>query len=97
MKTRWGLAWLIPVLLLVGCGQPNDQAIQHVVIAELIQAEHVPESRVEIRSVRLVGEDEAIVETKVWGPGGRADRWEKVECRVKREAGRWRLVETHKL
>lgn len=80
-------------LVLTSCARNEEQAIRHVVLAELIQREHLPESHIEVQSVRFVTGQRATVTAKVLGQGGRADTWRTVRCTLERDAGRWTVRE----
>jgi hypothetical protein len=56
------------VMLVAGlsaCGPSNAEAIRHVVLAELIERQKVPESHIDIASINFRGENEATVEARI--------------------------------
>lgn len=80
------------VLAAVGmtaCSGTDEQAIRHVVIAEFIERNRVPESHIEILEIRLETQDSAVTKVKVEGPGGRSDESKSYRCELKRVAYRW--------
>ena len=74
-------------LLLVSCAGNDEQAVRHLVLAELIQREKLPESHVEIRSVRFLSANRAIVDARVMREEGRAAGWHTLHCSVERDSG----------
>lgn len=86
---------IIIAMILASCGDPNDEAIRHLVIAELIQQEKVPESQVQIVSVRFSAEDKATVDATIRDLATKGSAPAKqMTCLVERQAGRWRVTNT---
>lgn len=79
-------------LLLSSCGDADEQAIRHLVVAELIQRENVPESFVEIQSVTLLDSSDSVVHAKVLEHGGRAGQWNAMECCLRKSGERWSIA-----
>jgi len=79
-------------LALSSCGGADEQVIRHLVVAELIQSEKVPESFVEIQSVKVLNHDDSVVHAKVLEHGGRAGQWNAVECQLKKHEKRWAVT-----
>jgi hypothetical protein len=75
--------------VLISCSGANEQAIRHLVTAELIEREQLPESHIDIRSIRFVPEHKAEVMAKMLERGGRSGAWRTLRCDVERIAGRW--------
>ena len=77
------------LLALDSCTGTEEQAVRHVVLAELIQREHQPQGAIEIQSVDFISQDRTVVLAKVLARQGRASGWHKLRCTVERDAGRW--------
>jgi len=79
------------VAALAACGPSNTEAIRHVVMAELIERLKVPGSHIDIASINLHGENEATVEARILPERSQGLEWTRLECKVVRRAGRWRV------
>lgn len=85
-------AWFPAVgfVLLAACSGIDEQAARHLVIAELIERQRVPESYIVIEDVRTENGQRARVKAKVLGPGeGRAGHWHRYVCLLERDGRRW--------
>ena len=65
---RKNLSLCLALVTLAGCGNSNEDAVRHLVIAEVIQRESVPETRVQVVEVRFNGEDYATVRVRILDP-----------------------------
>jgi hypothetical protein len=83
---------ILMVLTLVSCAGNQEQAVRHLVLAELIQREDLPENQIQIQAVHFVSGREAVVDAKVLGHGGRFDGWHKLRCTVELDSGRWSIM-----
>ena len=84
---------LIAALLLASCGDPNSEVIRHLVIAELIQSERVPESQVEIVSIAYPDKNSASVQANILDLATKGSTpSERISCRLERREGRWRVT-----
>lgn len=88
-KTLFVPLILILLCALASCAHPDEQAIRHLVIAELMQREHLPESHIEIETVRLLSAQEAIVIARILPFEGRAGMKRTVRCKLQRSGSRW--------
>lgn len=76
-------------LLLVACRTDNgQQVLRHLVIAELMQKEHIPETYIRIEDVRVENR-QAVVRVTIRGQGGRMGSVRTYHCELEREADRW--------
>lgn len=76
-------------LLLVACQTDNgQQVLRHLVIAELMQKEHIPEAHIRIEEVRIENR-QAIVRVTIRGQGGRMGSVRTYQCELEHEADRW--------
>lgn len=88
------MKFLISIALflgLVSCAGEREQTIRHVVVAELIQREHVAEDRIEIKSIQFTSPEGANVEATILGEGSRGGEGRIVHCRLKRASQRWTI------
>lgn len=74
---------------LASCAHSDEQAIRHLVISELMQREKLPESHIEIETVRLLSAQEAIVVARILPFEGRAGTKRTLRCRLQRSGGHW--------
>lgn len=79
------------VVLLAACSGTDEQTVRHLVIAELIEREHLSEGYVRIQEVRIESQHHAVVKAKVLGQDGRAATWHTYRCELERDAGRWAI------
>jgi hypothetical protein len=85
------VAWLI--VSATSCGNPDSEAVRHLVIAELIQREGIPGSQISVTSVHFPTDGTAIVEVLILQTSTKASTPQrKVQCRLERKEGRWTLV-----
>lgn len=78
----------ILLLLAVSCAGREEQAIRHLVTAELIERERVTEDRIKIDSVEFTGDEQAVVEAKLSPEASRGAR-RTVHCTLRKEGQRW--------
>jgi hypothetical protein len=69
----------------------DRQAVKHLVMAELIDREQVPESPISVRKVPIDGRQRATVRASVFGPAARFTAKREYRCELERESGRWVL------
>ncbi|MFN7919135.1 MAG: hypothetical protein U0Q16_03510 [Bryobacteraceae bacterium] len=84
-------AMFVMFLIAAACASRDEQAVRHLVIAEMIERSQVPEERVQIATVRFPSPDEADVEAEVWPALSRGRGVQKVHCVLKRIAQRWTI------
>jgi len=89
-----GVAWcLIVILCATSCGNRDSEAVRHIVTAELIQREGIPDSQISVVSVHFPSDGTATVEAIILQSATKAATPErKVQCRLERKEGRWNLV-----
>ena len=83
---------LLLALMLASCASNEEQAIRHIVTAELIQRHQVPESHIDIVSVSSRTPAQATVLARVFPQGGRTGSPREYQCELTRDAGRWSLA-----
>jgi ribosomal protein L36 len=89
--TRRLIAAALFIAALSACGPSNTEAIRHVVLAEIIQRQKVPGSHIDIASINFHGESEATVEVRILPERSQGVERTRLECKVVRRAGRWRV------
>jgi hypothetical protein len=67
------------------------------VIAELIQREGVPETRVQIVEVRFDGDQRATVQARILDPSRGGEPHKTLTCAVENKNGRWAIVKVSEL
>lgn len=77
------------VLALISCGGEQEQAIRHLVVAEIIQREHVTEDRIEVMSIQFTSPEDAQVAVKIGAAESRGGEGRIVNCTLKRESKHW--------
>jgi hypothetical protein len=85
------------VAVLASCGSSQEQAVRHLVIAELIQREGVPETRVQIVEVRFDGDQRATVQARILDPSRGGEPHKILTCAVENKNGRWAIVKVSEL
>ncbi len=83
---------LLLVLALASCASNEEQAIRHLVTAELIQRHRVPESHIDILSVSFRNPAQATVLVRVFPQGSRTGSPHSYQCELTRNSGRWSLA-----
>jgi hypothetical protein len=85
-------AIVLLMLAIAACSKPETDAVRHLVIAELIQRERVPESTIVIISIRFPAPDIATVEANILTiPAKSVDPTRRLVCQLQKENGRWKL------
>ena len=83
---------LLLALTLASCASNEEQAIRHIVTAELIQRHQVPETHIDIVSVSFRNPAQATVLARVFPQGGRIGSPQEYQCELTRDSARWSLV-----
>jgi len=74
---------------LTACSTSTDgQVLRHLVTAELIEREHVPETHIRVEDIRIE-RGQAFVRVAVRGQGGRLGIQRTYRCELEREENRW--------
>ena len=87
----------LAALALAGCWSSSEEAVRHLVIAELIQREGVPETRVQIVEVRFDGDQRATVQARILDPSRGGEPHKVLTCAVEKKNGRWAIVKVSEL
>lgn len=84
-------AFIVITLALAACSNEQEQAIRHLVVAELIQREHTGENLIEVQSIQFTSPDAVEVEARITGRTSRGSDRRIIHCSLKHDSQRWQI------
>jgi len=97
MTRKRCLAAILFMAAFASCGSSREDAVRHLVIAECIQRENVPETRIQIVQVRFEGAQQATVQARILDPSRGGEPHKILTVTVENKDGRWAVEKVSEL